>query len=260
MTEENLDLSHINICIAYPSMSDQPEGIFKDSLEQTKKLLEACGATVHELKVKYCADVYVARSRILGAFYRLEPNFSHLFMVDDDMGWDSEDVIRMILQDRELIAAAGPKKQYPITFAFALHDDYGRPLPMAHEVETRIGEVSEIGGAFVLLKRSCVERMIQAYPELEYDGERGVTEYALYDPIIINKGKEWPRRRLSEDYAFCYRWRKLGGKVYVLLDVRLSHVGKHTFTASLFEHLVQLDPTIMNPPDERILTENESYT
>jgi hypothetical protein len=228
-------------------------------LFDTKVLIKELGGQVHYVEGKYIADVYIARTKLLGIFYR-NPQYTHILFIDDDMGWNAWDVIRMLLLEREFLCAIGPKKKYPIEFAFSLHDDYSRPIPLIHEVETNVAEISEAGGAFVLLKRSCVGRMWQAYPELEFDGDENTTDVALFDPIIINKGREWPRRRLSEDYAFCYRWRKLGGKVNVLLDVELSHTGSHTFKASLYDYLVQQTPDFSAPPDERLVSEDESYT
>jgi len=37
--------------------------------------------------------------------------------------------------------------------------------------------------------------------------------------------------RLSEDYAFCHRWRQCGGTVYANVAHEISHVGLHRFAA-----------------------------
>jgi hypothetical protein len=34
---------------------------------------------------------------------------------------------------------------------------------------------------------------------------------------------------LSEDYAFCHRWRSLGGKLWLDTQSRLTHVGPREF-------------------------------
>ena len=39
------------------------------------------------------------------------------------------------------------------------------------------------------------------------------------------------RRYLSEDYAFCRRWRDIGGKVWVDVDTPLQHLGQMNYTA-----------------------------
>ena len=45
------------------------------------------------------------------------------------------------------------------------------------------------------------------------------------------------KRFLSEDYAFCRRWRDMGGKVYADLLGKLDHLGQWTFEGNLIESL-----------------------
>ena len=40
-------------------------------------------------------------------------------------------------------------------------------------------------------------------------------------------------RYLTEDYSFCRRWRMLGGKIYVLREAELGHIGTHVYRGSL---------------------------
>jgi hypothetical protein len=44
-------------------------------------------------------------------------------------------------------------------------------------------------------------------------------------------------RYLSEDYAFCRRWRDIGGKIWVDLHCKLLHLGQHNFRGDLAESL-----------------------
>ena len=41
-------------------------------------------------------------------------------------------------------------------------------------------------------------------------------------------------RYLSEDYAFCRRWRDIGGKIWVDLQCKLLHLGQHNFRGFWF--------------------------
>ena len=40
-------------------------------------------------------------------------------------------------------------------------------------------------------------------------------------------------RYLTEDYSFCRRWRLLGGRIYVLREAELGHVGNYVYRGSL---------------------------
>jgi hypothetical protein len=44
-------------------------------------------------------------------------------------------------------------------------------------------------------------------------------------------------RYLFEDYAFCRRWRDIGGKIWVELQCNLLHLGQHHFRGDLAESL-----------------------
>ena len=42
-------------------------------------------------------------------------------------------------------------------------------------------------------------------------------------------------QHLSEDYAFCRRWRDLGGEIWADMEARLTHTGPATYRGSLVE-------------------------
>lgn len=44
-------------------------------------------------------------------------------------------------------------------------------------------------------------------------------------------------RYLAEDYAFCRRWRDIGGKVFVDPLCKLGHLGQHMYRGNLAESL-----------------------
>lgn len=93
-----------------------------------------------------------------------------------------------------------------------------------------------------MLKRSVVEKMIAAYPDLVYDGDAHATGrkcLGLYIPYIESvseadgfkfpPGKLIYRKYLSEDWAFAARWRKIGGKIFIDSGIHLTHIGKNGY-------------------------------
>lgn len=235
---ERVDLSPFNLLIATPMFGGQPDDTYNTSLDNTKQLIRQYGGKVENFKTKFIADIAYARSALFGAFLR-NKEYTHCLMIDDDMGWQPEDVVWFLLLKRDFLAAVGPKKVYPPEYAFTMIGDEGKPITLTHELETNIATIPYVGGAFVMLSRNCIERMASAYQDLQYLSATGETEFAVYDPIIINDDKGEKRRRLPEDYVFCYRWRAIGGEVEVKMDVNLTHTGKHTFKGNLYEYLRQ---------------------
>lgn len=248
------DLSHINLLISSPSMSGQWEDSYIESRDTTIDLIKKCGGKCEWHRALYSADIYLTRAKLFADFYKGE-DFTHQLMIDSDMSWRANDVIRMIQLDRQFLAAVGCKKKYPLEFAFNLWGEDGKNIPMTQEVGTNVAtNIPHVGGAFILIKREVVDRMIQSYQELEYDVSPGVTEFAVFDPIILDAKI---RRRLSEDYSFCHRWRKIGGRVEVLTDVRLGHTGSHTFSGSLEESLCEAESRMGIEPEVREATDGE---
>jgi hypothetical protein len=102
-------------------------------------------------------------------------------------------------------------------------------------------EVAEAPTGFMCIKRQVFPKMMAAYPQLNYvpDGPPNNPEapyYWLFFDCMVDPDTG---RYLSEDYAFCRRWRDIGGKVYADLDSRLGHLGQHLYGGNLAESLRQ---------------------
>ena len=224
---ERPDLKGISLYLATPSGAGEFDRRYVKSLMQTVDMVRSAGGEIDWGEMPYCADLSYARDRILGAFLR--SRHTHWLMVDDDMGWNPHDVLRLLAARLPLVGGAGPKKLYPLRFCIHSRDDMGREVYGAYHAATQTVEVTGIGTGFLLVSRECVERMVDAYPELLFDPGEGQTEYGLFDSIIVN------RTRYSDDFAFCWRWRKIGGQVHVMPSIKLAHVGSHCFEGSLLE-------------------------
>jgi hypothetical protein len=68
----------------------------------------------------------------------------------------------------------------------------------------------------------CIERDV-----FEQMSAAGIHRNEIFDTMRV--GDEY----LSEDYAFCRRWRALGGKVHVNTLSDLSHQGNKVYRGSL---------------------------
>jgi hypothetical protein len=77
--------------------------------------------------------------------------------------------------------------------------------------------------------------MKEAYPNLKYkpDHQVGLESlankindhyYNFFDTFVDEEG-----RYLSEDYAFCRLWQRIGGKVYADANSKLTHTGSYQY-------------------------------
>ena len=108
-----------------------------------------------------------------------------------------------------------------------------------NKVEKNITEAKHIPTGFMLIKRNVFESLFEAFPSTKYtDDVNFLTEkenefaYALFD-CGVEEG-----HYLSEDWMFCHRWTKLGGKIYVDISINLSHTGIEDYNGSLMASLL----------------------
>jgi hypothetical protein len=188
-----------------------------------------------------------SRNKIVSAFLDM-PQATHLMFIDADISFGPEAVHRLLQFDQDVAAGMYPIKNIDWQ---RLH---GRLTPQTNEAhlrelglnfvgtplggkdrEERDGFVagSYAGTGFMLIKRRVLERMIAAYPETKFDlahtsprvAKQSPNQYALFD-CMIEKGTNI---YLSEDFAFCQRWRALGGKIWLDAKSRLTHIGVYSY-------------------------------
>ncbi|MES2196478.1 MAG: hypothetical protein V4517_18820 [Pseudomonadota bacterium] len=99
-------------------------------------------------------------------------------------------------------------------------------------------EVAEAPTGFMCIKRDVFRQMMESYPALNYvpDGPPHPEAhlYWLFFDCMVDPDSG---RYLSEDFAFCRRWRDIGGKIWVDLECKLLHLGQHNFRGDLAESM-----------------------
>ena len=149
---------------------------------------------------------------------------THLFFIDVDLRFDPEAILKMICHNQDLVGAVYPMKRLPVKYVI---NTVAQPI---HIPERKLVEVSTLGTGFMCVKREVLTKMIEAHPELKYNDNVGIGKqyepfmYGLFD-TLIDEHKNY----LSEDWTFCYLWRKMGGRVFADYSVKLDHTGYHTY-------------------------------
>lgn len=196
-------------------------------------------------------DSLITRSRnTLVATFLDQPDATHLLFVDADIAFAPQQVERLLHFGEEVAAGIYPLKIYDWAQseqrqrsndcqespAEAAMRYCGMPFDGMH-AQWRDGFATApyAGTGFMMIRRSALERMIAAYPDLAYGAmlvyphqRAGRAQYALFDCMIDPETGHY----LSEDYAFCKRWRKLGGQVWLDTQSRLTHTGPHDFAGN----------------------------
>ena len=187
-------------------------------------------------------DALITRSRNTLVSSFLETRNSHLLFIDADIGFQPEDVVRLLSHRKGVIGAPYPLRTAHWTaaarnrletgegIATAALDYVGEPLgtPDDHGLM----RARYAGTGFLLISRETIEMMVEQYPDLRcrHDHVSGPTHtrdvHALFDCLIEPSTRQY----LSEDYAFCHRWRAIGGEVWLDTRISLTHCGMSEFT------------------------------
>jgi len=143
-------------------------------------------------------------------------NFDYLFSIDDDVDIPPETIVKLISDDKDVVAGFYRLKSSEPHTAVRLPADG----PNLAEVLKRglLTPAIYVSTGCFLVKREVVEGMVAKYPELEYT--RNVTNdkcWALYQPYIY-RGEY-----LSEDWAFCQRARDAGFEIWADGSIRCGH-------------------------------------
>lgn len=173
-----------------------------------------------------------ARNELCAEF--LASDCTDLLFVDDDMGWQANDVVRLLASPQPVIGGGGRKKD-PASPDDAVATWCCRFAPGATEVvqdEMGAVEVVGIGTGFVKIARSVFERILAARSDLKRAGHASMRPEvrALYHRFFAFGDDGW--NEPSEDYGFCGLWRELGGTVWADPTIALVHVGEREFTGT----------------------------
>lgn len=159
------------------------------------------------------------RSLIVQHF--LASKATHLIFIDSDVSWEKGALVRLVDSDEDFVGCAYPYRRDPIAFPISWDTSKGELWANAKGLIPVWG----LAGGCICLKREMLERMVEAYKDLEFYCKDAPEEkaFALFDPYREGKIK------YGEDYSFCKRWRDLGGSIWLYPEVLMGHTGYKTF-------------------------------
>jgi hypothetical protein len=170
------------------------------------------------------------RNELVAKF--LASDCTDLLFIDDDMGWEPNDVMRLLASDQPVIGIVGAKK-------VELPDDDIRKYCcrwLGQEItQDAMGaiEVLSIGTGFLKIERRVFEALIAAHPEWKLPGDPKMSDAERANYYRFFKFPHDDPDELGEDYDFCKSWRSLGGRIWVDPTTNLIHVGEKEYTSQI---------------------------
>lgn len=197
--------------------------------------------------IAYESLITRGRNAIVAGFLD-QPAETHLMFIDADIGFSVDQVQRMLNFNQDVVAGMYPLKLLDYDKATFQRAANGEPLQTAQlryvgvpcegeERKTMDGFITGLyaGAGFLLIKRRVLELMAEKYRETHYTtahdsalASQSPNLFALFDCLIDHETGHY----LSEDYAFCKRWRALGGTIWLDSRSQLTHIGPYNFVGN----------------------------
>jgi hypothetical protein len=240
--------------IATPAYGEVFYTPYVSSMLSLTRVLQKRGIDFAFNAISY-SEIAESRNFLLTHWYDTT-DASHLLFVDADMGFPAALITEMIDFDRPLVGAVYPKRALDVkrVAQIAADDkDAGRAVAKAQDfvLRARRGagpargqpgflEVEACGSGLLLIQRACIDRMLEAMPQISDAQAKTSSPLAknlgrlirAFDVLFVNG------MRLSEDFSFCHRWRHgCKGEVWASIAHEITHIGLHRFTGSYLEKM-----------------------
>jgi hypothetical protein len=228
------------------------------------------------LQVEFCKnDSLVSRARNnLVAKAMNDPETTHIMFIDSDITWDPMDIFKLILTEKPLVGGVYPMKHYFWDKLVPKPGDKKTPVENMIDIKNEnvylsntitdadmiqynllkynmnyvsntvsisknLVEVRHLATGFMMIERSLIEKMMVEYSPTKYiddvcflNQDENKYAYALFD-CGVEEGHYF-----SEDWLFCHRWSKLGGKIYVEVSISLVHSGMEDYRGCFISSII----------------------
>ena len=238
----------INLVVATPCFGGQISVHYAASLLRLQALMRKYDNL--NLKVQFKdGDALITRARAsLISQFLDDPAATHLLFIDADIGFEPDQVVRLLQSGADMAAAVYPIKRLDWERVKSTIET-SRPNPAAASLRYVLevdnpDAVTEQGGfvkvryagtGCLMIRRAALEKMCAQYPQLKFKRDHSYdaamaseNRFALFECMIAEDGTY-----LSEDFAFCKRWTDMGGEIWADLNSKLTHVGPLAFHGDL---------------------------
>lgn len=179
-------------------------------------------------------DPYLAkvRNNLVSKALTKFPQMTHLFFLDDDVGFPPEAALELIRSPFDVTAGIYPKKTDNPDFPCELYHDPETLRPIEQDGWLKAHAVPT---GFLCIKAHVLRTQAETAPTYrDLDGsicwnifEMGFAKEPQADGT---DGLWW-----GEDYAWCRKHRDAGGDIWVKPDIEFSHTGRKVYRGSFAE-------------------------
>ena len=255
--QKSPELKPYSIMVATPVHSEV-------SIHYTQSLLELqkwCIRNKVKIEFTLMKSSLVTQGRNMCVSSFLNSKCTHLLFIDSDIAFNAEAPDRLVKADKDVISIPYPLKDMNWDKAISMIKEgkiktaqdlknkgfYRYPFKVADnnniKLQNGIIEVTHSPTGFMMIKREVFEKMIKHYGDdyiIEQDqvmngkNKRLENMYNFFDTMHLPDKKHY----LGEDFAFCKRWKDIGGKCHAWIMDYITHVGEHQYTGRFADELI----------------------
>jgi predicted O-methyltransferase YrrM len=213
-----------HVFIATPAITFHGNYLF--SIAKSLPILAQEGiAADYCLLLEHC-HVDDSRNSIVRQF--LKTDCTDLIFIDADVGWRTEDLIKLCRYDRDMVGGVYPLKQKEEGFPIRMKPD--EPI---YADKDGLVKAEGLPTGFLKIKRRVFEELIKTNPNKFWgrdDDKNDIPHYIFFERTF----QEFTR--FSGDYAFCKKWQALGGEMFVDPEMVFTHEGANSWEGSLGDY------------------------
>ena len=241
-----------SVFVATPCYAGQVHVKYMESVMALQQMLQQRGIGFEFFNIPFDSLIPRARNASVTRFMD-SAEATHLLFVDADIQFHPSAVVKMLMEDKDVICGCYPKKAVDFE---ALKNNYEKTTNQVeliqsavkyaynfkpqkvHRMERGVVEILDAPTGFMLVKKKVIRDMIRHYPNTEYFNDVAAYQVKKEDRFFdLFQSQVFDRRYLSEDYGFCRLWQMMGGQIFADLTVRLNHIGQFCYFGDPMVHL-----------------------
>ena len=252
----NIDFKNVKLLVATPVHSEVSIH-YAESLLTLQGMGHSLGLVIDFLLLK-SSLVTQGRNLCVSNFLN-KKEYTHMIFIDSDISFDPSSVLKLLRCDKDVVSIPYPMKtinwnkvhgriqeQKDININDLSRSGFMYPIKVEDQqsitVSKGIMEVTHAPTGFMLIKKEAILKMIEKYPHLKIkqptiiNGETKDTEnlWNFFDTWFDQETNKY----YGEDFAFCQKFRDIGGKCYCYVDDFITHVGEYSFEGKFVDELI----------------------
>jgi hypothetical protein len=252
----DLDFKKMRLLVATPVHSEVSMH-YAESLLTLQGTGHSLGLVIDFLLLK--SSLVTQGRNLCVANFLNKKEYTHMLFIDSDISFDPSSVFKLLRCNKDVISIPYPMKtinwnkvhgriqeQKDININDLSRSGFMFPIKVEDQqsitVSKGIMEVTHAPTGFMLIKKEAILKMIEKYPHLKIkqptiiNGETKDTEnlWNFFDTWFDQETNKY----YGEDFAFCQKFRDIGGKCYCYVDDFITHVGEYSYEGKFIDELM----------------------